>query len=61
MGKVAEKPQLTLKEYTFYVDENPEHFIRKVRSERMNGSMRVHFRDGKITKPFLWTQKKRLD
>ena len=52
---------LVLKDQTFYVDEDAQIFIARVQRERQDGSLRLHFRKGRLTKPILWTEKKTLD
>ena len=54
-GKV--RPALTPKDKTFFVDEKLEKFMEKVKLGGMSGSLRLHFREGKLTKPTLWTEK----
>lgn len=58
LPQTNENKRLVEKERVFFVNGNVQLFMEEIRKTGKTGSLKLHFRDGVITKPILWSEKK---
>lgn len=52
--------RLVEKERVFFVNVDVRSFMEEIARTAKTGSLKLHFRNGAITKPVLWSEKKPL-
>lgn len=50
--------RLVEKERVYFVNGHVQLFMEEIARGAKTGSLKLHFRDGVITKPVLWSEKK---